>query len=42
MVDTFHPVTYCLEDIDGRIVPERNYQDTAPDYREFDGTPIAR
>ena len=42
LVDTFHPVTYCLEDIDGRIVPERNYQDTAPDYRDFDGTPMAR
>ena len=34
-------VTYCLEDIDGRIVPARSYHDLAPDYREFDGTNVA-
>ena len=42
LIDTWHPVTYCLEDIDGRIVSARSYHDLAPDYREFDGTNVAR
>ncbi|MDP6064922.1 MAG: hypothetical protein QGI49_09040 [SAR202 cluster bacterium] len=31
-----------MEDIDGRIVPQRNYNDLAPDHREFDGIKLAR
>ena len=42
LIDAWHPVTYCLEDIDGRIVPQRNYNDLAPDHREFDETNLAR
>jgi SAM-dependent methyltransferase len=42
LIDAWHPVTYCLEDVGGRIVPARSYHDTAPDYREFDGTNLAR
>lgn len=42
LVDTFHPVTSCLKAIDGRVVPERSYHDTAPEYYDFDGTPLAR
>jgi ubiquinone/menaquinone biosynthesis C-methylase UbiE len=42
LIDTWHPVTYCLEDIDGRVVSARSYNDIAPDYREFDGTNLAR
>lgn len=42
LINAWHPVTYCLEDIDGRIVPQRNYNDLAPDHREFDGTNIDR
>jgi ubiquinone/menaquinone biosynthesis C-methylase UbiE len=41
LVDTYHPVTYCLGDTDGRIVPERSYRDTAPEYYDFGGTPLA-
>jgi len=36
-----HPVTYCLDEDDGRIVPDRSYSDTSPRYYEFDGTPLA-
>ena len=32
LIDNCHPVTYCLEDMDGRIVLQRSYQDTAPEY----------
>jgi ubiquinone/menaquinone biosynthesis C-methylase UbiE len=42
LIDAWHPVTYCLEDVEGRIVPGRSYHDLAPDYRDFDGTFVSR
>ncbi len=42
LIDISHPVTSLLDDIDGRIVPERSYDDTTPDYYDFNGTPLAR
>ena len=42
LIDSSHPVTSILQDIQGQIVPERGYDDTAPEYYDFDGTPLAR
>jgi len=42
LIDAWHPVKYCLEDVDGRIRSVRSYHDLAPDYREFDGTFVSR
>jgi ubiquinone/menaquinone biosynthesis C-methylase UbiE len=41
LIDTYHPVTDCLDEVDGRIVPGRFYHDTKPEFYEFDGTPLA-
>lgn len=42
LIDTFHPLTSCLVDVDGHIFQERSYNDRSPDYRDFNGTPLSR
>ena len=41
LVHARHPVTYWLDEKDGGIVSDRDYQDTGPVYEEFRGTPLA-
>jgi SAM-dependent methyltransferase len=41
LVHTRHPLTYWLENKDGRVIPGHDYQDTGPVYGDFSGTPLA-
>ena len=36
-----HPTTHWVEEEDGRLIPEHDYQDTGPVYGDFTGTPLA-